>query len=180
MLADMPPAPPEAEVIRLARNATGMSAQSAAEATKAHGARGVSATYWRDVERGHGGRRGQQVAVKASDRALAAMARVVGVTPDQLTGSGREGAARVLEEILRREDSATPPALYAVGPDNSGTVITITDPDTGRDIPFVIYGKDEHAIWSLSFLPPLKRLSEILDLRAVKAKYLGAQKANLA
>src|SRR5437879_6113997 len=58
---DIPPAPPEAEVIRLAREATGMTAQSAAEASKAQdpAGRGISAAYWRDVERGHGGRRGE-------------------------------------------------------------------------------------------------------------------------
>jgi len=101
---DIPPAPPEAEVIRLARKAAGMTAEDAAAASKEHDAagKGVSATYWRDVERGHGGRRGLRVQTRASDRILAAMARVVGVRPAQLTAAGREDAARVLEEIQRR------------------------------------------------------------------------------
>jgi hypothetical protein len=86
-----------------------MTAQDAAEASRSQDGRGVSAAYWRDVERGYGGRRGQRVKVRASDRALAAMARVVGVQPSQLTGAGREDAARVLEEALRRE-AGTPPA----------------------------------------------------------------------
>jgi hypothetical protein len=103
MSPEIPPAPPEAEVLRLAREAADMTAQSAAEATRTSDGRGVSASYWRDVERGHGGRRGRQVPTRASARALAAMARVVGVRPAQLTGAGREDAARVLEEILRRE-----------------------------------------------------------------------------
>ena len=106
MSPDIPPAPPEAEVIRLARLAADMSAQDAAEASRAHDGRGVSAAYWRDVERGAGGRRGERVPVRASARALAAMARVVGVTPAQLAGAGRQDAARVLEEILRREEAA--------------------------------------------------------------------------
>ena len=108
MSPDVPPAPPEADVIRLAREATGMTAQSAAEASKAQdpAGRGISAAYWRDVERGHGGRRGERVATRASARALAAMARVVGVMPPQLTAAGREDGARVLEEILRREGRA--------------------------------------------------------------------------
>ena len=100
-----PDIPPEAEVIRLAREAMDMTAQSAAEASRAHDGKGVSAAYWRDVERGYGGRRGQRVPTRASARALAAMARVVGVVPAQLAGAGREDAARVLEEILRRRVS---------------------------------------------------------------------------
>jgi hypothetical protein len=103
MSPEIPPAPPEADVIRLARKAADMTAESAAEATRTQDGRGISASYWRDVERGHGGRRGKQVPVRASDRALAAMARVVGVTPGQLAGAGREDAARVLGEVLRRE-----------------------------------------------------------------------------
>ena len=83
-----------------------MTAQSAAEASRTHDGKGVSAAYWRDVERGAGGRRGERVPVRASARALAAMARVVGVTPAQLAGAGRQDAARVLEEILRREEAA--------------------------------------------------------------------------
>lgn len=109
MSPDIPPAPPEAEVIRLARKAADMTAQSAAEATRANDGKGISASYWLDVERGRGGRRGQQVPVRASDRALAAMARVVGVLPAQLTAAGREDAARVLEEILRRDIRPAPP-----------------------------------------------------------------------
>ena len=107
---DIPAAPPEAEVIRLARKATGMTAEDAAAASKAHdpAGKGVSATYWRDVERGQGGRRGKRVMTRASDRILAAMARVVGVQPSQLTEAGREDAARVLREIHRRETATQP------------------------------------------------------------------------
>lgn len=110
---EIPPAPPEAEVIRLARKATGMTAEDAAAASKAHdpSGRGVGSTYWLDVERGRGGRRGEQVPIRASDRALAAMARAVGVEPRQLTEAGREDAARVLEEVLRRERRPLPPPL---------------------------------------------------------------------
>src|SRR5580704_9973647 len=108
MSPDVTPAPPEAEVIRLAREAMDMTAQSAAEASRAHDGKGVSAAYWRDVERGYGGRRGQRVPTRASARALAAMARVVGVKPPQLATAGRDDAARVLAEILRRESPAPP------------------------------------------------------------------------
>jgi transcriptional regulator with XRE-family HTH domain len=99
MEPDTAAAPPEARLIRTAREAVGMTAAQAAQATEG----AVSATYWRDVERGYGGRRGQRAPAKASARLLAAMARVTGVTPDQLAGAQREDAARVLTEILRRE-----------------------------------------------------------------------------
>ena len=99
MEPETPAAPPEARLIRTAREAAGMTAVQAAQATEG----GVSATYWRDVERGYGGRRGQRAPARASDRLLAAMAHVTGVTPDQLAGAKREAAARVLMEILRRE-----------------------------------------------------------------------------
>ena len=43
---------------------------------------------------------------RASARALASMARVVGVRPAQLARAGRQDAARVLDEALRREERA--------------------------------------------------------------------------
>ena len=49
-----PDMPPEADVIRLAREAMDMTAQDAAEASRARDGKGVSAAYWRDVERGYG------------------------------------------------------------------------------------------------------------------------------
>src|SRR5689334_7915547 len=99
---DMPPAPPEAEVIRLARMAARLAPAEAAARVRAAGGK-ISDSYWRDVERGHGGRRGRRVPVRVSDDLLPQMAAAVGVTPDQLRKAGREKAAQVLEEILRRE-----------------------------------------------------------------------------
>lgn len=131
---DIPAAPPEAEVIRLAREATGMTAQSAAEASRAHDGKGVSAAYWRDVERGYGGRRGERVTTRASARALAAMARVVGVQPAQLTAAGREDGARVLEEIHRRQRPAPPP-LEPVRKENLTSLLH--DQDLERLAPYL-------------------------------------------
>jgi len=118
-LASAPEAPPEALLVRTAREAVGMTAAQAAAAT----AGAVSATYWRDVERGYGGRRGQRAAARASARLLAAMAHVTGVTPGQLTAAEREDAARVLTEILRREGGAPAggPALRPVAPPRAAT-----------------------------------------------------------
>jgi hypothetical protein len=121
-----PDVPPEAEVIRLAREAMDMTAQRAAEASRAHDGKGVSAAYWRDVERGYGGRRGQRVPTRASARALAAMARVVGVVPPQLAAAGREDAARVLEEILRREQA---PPLTSSGTAALAPLAATSEPD---------------------------------------------------
>jgi hypothetical protein len=146
MSPDIPAAPPEADVIRLARDAAGMTAQSAAEATRTHDAKGVSAAYWRDVERGSGGRRGQRVATRASARALAAMARVVGVMPAQLAAANREDAARVLEEILRREQpiATAPPAT----PEPPLELV----PDSGDDVTGAVvaalFGPKERKIWA--------------------------------
>jgi hypothetical protein len=116
MSHEAPETPPEADVIRLARKAAGLTAESAARATKEGGRKGIGATYWRDVERGHGWRRGERVTARAADETLAVMALVVGATPPQLTEAGREDAARVLEEMLRRSGdrvqlTAVPPPL---------------------------------------------------------------------
>ena len=136
MSQDIPPVPPEAEVIRLARLAAGMTAESAAQASRARGG-GVSAAYWRDVERGRGGRRGRSVPTRASARALAAMARTVGVTPAELTAAGREDAARVLEEARRREGAAIPlPPAVAPRRDRRLPVLDVDDEEALR--PFVL------------------------------------------
>ena len=123
MTPDIPPAPPEAAVIKLARESAGMTAESAAEAARnyarAHGGEGISAPYWRSVELGRGGRRGRAVPVRASDRTLALMALITGAAPRQLTAAGRDNAARVLEAMQRREvrpGSITPAPLAAVPP----------------------------------------------------------------
>lgn len=103
MSHEAPRIPPEAEVIRLARKAAGLTAEAAALASKERGRKGVGATYWRDVEKGTGGRRGVRVRVRASDEALADMALAVGVEAAQLADAGREGAAELLREIQRRD-----------------------------------------------------------------------------
>lgn len=114
---DIPPAPPpEMEVIKLARKAARLTAVDAAGIVRRSGGK-ISDTYWRDAERGQGWRRGSPVAVQASASILAQMAHAVGVTPGKLReaagrhpdGAGRERveeAARVLEEMLRRDRPA--------------------------------------------------------------------------
>ena len=106
MHQETPPPPAEARLIRLAREATGMTAGEAAKSTNGL----VSAVYWRDVERGHGTRRGERVPTRASARLLAHMARAVRVSPERLEGEGeRPDAAGVLREMLREDPSPRPP-----------------------------------------------------------------------
>jgi hypothetical protein len=127
MEPETPAAPPEARLIRTAREAAGMTATQAAQATEG----AISATYWRDVERGYGGRRGQRAPARASDMTLAAMARVTGVTPGQLAGAHREEAARVLTEILRREGK--PPPVTESAPVPPGPLAPAARDDDPKD-----------------------------------------------
>jgi hypothetical protein len=87
------------------------------------------------------------------------MARVVGVTPSELTAAGREDAARVLEEMLRRER----PAIAAV-PD-------IPQDGSIHDLMTRILSDDlERFIWSTTTLPEAERLERIEELRAKRAE----------
>ena len=71
---------------------------------------------------------------RASARALAAMARVTGVAPAQLARAGREDAARVLEEILRRDTATVADSLAVVAAPRPAQVPR-QDVDFGADIP---------------------------------------------
>lgn len=156
MEPETPAAPPESDVIKLARKAADLTALAAAEASRAHDQRGISVTYWRDVERGYGGRRGKRVTVRASDRALAVMARVVGVTPAQLTAAGRGDAALVLEKMLR----PTPDPVPAADADAERQAAAELMPDPV-----------ERAIWLQGWLTPAQRRDEIEGLREVRRRY---------
>lgn len=117
MSPDVPSVPPEAEVIRLARMTARLTPAEAAAKVRAAGGK-ISDAYWRDTERGRGGRRGQPVPSRASDEKLAQMAHAVGVTPERLRAAARshpegeararvvESAARVLGEMQRRDAAA--------------------------------------------------------------------------
>ncbi|WP_329597795.1 hypothetical protein OIE43_18980 [Streptomyces pseudovenezuelae] len=103
--------PPEADLIRVARMARGLSPEKAADLTPIR----LGGARWRHIERGYEPKRPPK-AVRAPDRTLAHMARVVGVTPERLTDVGRAGAAEVLREILRQEaesDAAQQERPYA-------------------------------------------------------------------
>jgi hypothetical protein len=141
----MPPAPPEAEVIKLARTAARLSPDEAAAKVREAGGR-ISASYWRDVERGHGGRRGLRVTTRASEGLLAQMAQAVGVDAEQLAAAGRADAATVLAEMSRRgpavpADADLPPVLRGLDPREVEPFLQGVDADlaaalTGERQPF--------------------------------------------
>ena len=93
--------PPEADLIRVARLARGLSPEKAAELTPIR----LGGARWRHIERGYEPKKPPKP-VRAPDKTLAHMARVVGVTPERLEEVGRSGAAEILREIARQEAEA--------------------------------------------------------------------------
>jgi len=156
------PAPPEAALIRLAREAMGMTATAAAKAARDAGHK-VGDTYWRDVERGQGGRRGERVAVKASARTLAGMARAVCVTPEQLREAGRGDSAAILQEMLRRDE-----------PSRTGQFQVIRDPEGG----LAAQRREAADKWAKMRTTPVgPEIEEIKD--AIDAAWPGAAGADI-
>lgn len=87
------------KLLRLARNARGLSLPDAAKLTN----RVVSTKAWGNIERGveHSHLTSRRSRGKADT--VAHMAHVVRVTPDELSSAGRPDAAAILVEILRKE-----------------------------------------------------------------------------
>lgn len=92
-------APPEASLIRLARQAKGLSPETAAALLPIR----LSGNRWRQIEKGYE-RRVPFKGVRAPDSTLAHMAHVVNVSPERLRETGRPEAAEILQEILRSEN----------------------------------------------------------------------------
>jgi hypothetical protein len=92
------PGPPrEAVLIRIAREAKGISPETAA-AQMPHKFSGSS---WRQIEAGYRGR--ERKPVRGRPSTVAAMAHTVGLTADRLEEAGRADAAEILREIERQE-----------------------------------------------------------------------------
>ncbi|TQE35441.1 helix-turn-helix domain-containing protein [Streptomyces ipomoeae] len=101
--------PPEATLIRLARQARGLSPEAAAELTPIR----LGGSRWREIEKGYKGKADPREVI-APDLTLAHMARTVGVTPERLDNAGRGSAAEILREILRQgPTTASSPGPYA-------------------------------------------------------------------
>lgn len=98
--AQLPP-PPEARLIRLAREAQGLSPEVAASKTPLLGG-----SRWRQVEAGYRGK--DRVPVIGKAHVIAHMARIVGVTADRLEEVGRTDAAEVLREIELQDTRREP------------------------------------------------------------------------
>ncbi|MFD9107179.1 hypothetical protein [Streptomyces bottropensis] len=100
--------PSEATLIRLARQARGLSPEAAAQLVPIR----LGGSRWREIEKGFKGTERKEV--RAPALTLAHMAHVVGVAPERLDSAGRTDAADILREILRQEPSAPiAPAPYA-------------------------------------------------------------------
>jgi len=122
MAPDGPPKPPpEADLIRLARQARGLSPEEAAERTPVR----IGGFRWRQIENGYKGKAGASPPVKAPDKTLAHMAHTVGVTSARLA-EHRPGAAEILREIeiqhIARTD-ALPDPLSRLGADRQRIIL---------------------------------------------------------
>jgi transcriptional regulator with XRE-family HTH domain len=111
---DRPPVPPDAALIRLAREGAGISVASAAEAA------GMSKSRWVQIENGQEKRQGLIRATHAKPVTIARMAHALRITPERLESEGqRPDAAEILREILHREveaaEAAAPAALPVPG-----------------------------------------------------------------
>jgi transcriptional regulator with XRE-family HTH domain len=96
---ERPPSRPEGALIRLARQAAGLSIPDAVRLS------GVSKARWSQVESGYERRDGVTRPVQAKADTLARMAHAVGLPPERLELEGqRPDAAEILREILRRKD----------------------------------------------------------------------------
>ncbi|WP_174545662.1 helix-turn-helix domain-containing protein [Nocardiopsis dassonvillei] len=85
---------PEGELIRSALTRAGLSARKAADEA------GISEGRWRQIVSGYQVvAKGTYIPVRGPAETIASMARVVGVTPEQLIQADREDAAKVLTEI---------------------------------------------------------------------------------
>lgn len=89
--------PPEAVLIKRARQARMLSPEQAAPRAKV-----IKSRRWRQIEAGWANGR----PVTAEDDVIAHMAAAVGVVPAQLEQAGRHEAAEVLREILRQRPPA--------------------------------------------------------------------------
>lgn len=107
MGAPATPPPPEATLIRLVREAAGLSPESAAARMEIK----FSGSRWRQIERGW--RKDTDTPVIAPDVTLAHMAFTVGIKSDRLAETGRGDAVEILRELERSKAPAPEPAAEA-------------------------------------------------------------------
>ncbi|MGW6911504.1 helix-turn-helix domain-containing protein [Streptomyces sp. NPDC054940] len=100
MGAPAQPPPPEATLIRLVREAAGLSPERAAARMEVK----FSGSRWRQIERGWRADSGTEVF--APDVTLAQMCWALGITSDRLAETGRDTAVEILREMERSKAPA--------------------------------------------------------------------------
>lgn len=95
-----PPPPAEATLIRLVREAAGLSPETAAARMEIR----FSGSRWRQIEKGWRGDSGTEVI--APDPTLAHMCWTLGITSERLAETGRMKAVALLQELERSKASA--------------------------------------------------------------------------
>ncbi|SHI65113.1 hypothetical protein [Streptomyces sp. 3214.6] len=96
-----PPPPAEATLIRLVREASGLSPESAAKKVTIR----LGSSRWRQIERGF--RMDTKSKVIAPPTTLAHMAWALGIPSDRLAETGRLDAVAILQELERTTASGT-------------------------------------------------------------------------
>lgn len=104
-MSDRPTAPPEGELITAALKRKKMSAREAARRA------GISDARWRQITSGYQTVSGTRVPVSGPPETIARMAQVVGVTPEQLAGAGREDAADALRDLAPPGEPEAEPTI---------------------------------------------------------------------
>lgn len=97
MTEQLPPAPPEGNLIKQALAASGITQREAARRA------GMSDTRWRQIVSGYQAVGGTKASFRSPGDTLARMAHVVAVTPEQLEAVGREDAAQALRVLEARQ-----------------------------------------------------------------------------
>ncbi|MFD7793553.1 hypothetical protein [Streptomyces sp. NPDC059759] len=105
-----PPPPAEATLIRLVREAAGLSPETAAARMETR----FSGSRWRQIERGW--RKDSDTPVIAPDVTLAQMCFTLGISADRLAETGRESAVDILREIERSKAPTPVPTPEASEP----------------------------------------------------------------
>lgn len=115
MNAPAPPPPPEATLIRLVREASGLSPETAAARMEIK----FSGSRWRQIERGW--RKDSDTPVIAPDTTLAHMAHTLGIPSDRLAETGRSTAVEILREMERSKVPA------AKTPEDPGPLVELKE-----------------------------------------------------
>jgi transcriptional regulator with XRE-family HTH domain len=110
---DHGPPPGYGTLIKVAREAQGLSPESAAAKMPFR----FSGSTWRQIEAGYRGRGANRRPVSTKASTLAAMARTVGLTADRLEEHHREAAAVLREMELQNAQQSPPmPAALSTAP----------------------------------------------------------------